>query len=55
LEKYESINVYGNSNKPKHPHYASQLPLYVKMGLKNAILDNTVLRAQGVHTYHPER
>jgi len=54
LESLQTINVFGNSNKPDYPHYANQLELYVKKEVKTVEFDLEKIKAKGVKSYHPK-
>jgi len=54
LESLETVNLFGNSSKPDHPHYTSQMELYTQQKTKNVSLDEKTIRANGVKTYHPK-
>lgn len=54
LEALNTINLYGNSAKPAHPHYADQMDMYAKQEVKKIELDVEKIRANAVKTYHPK-
>ncbi len=53
LERLETINVFGNSNKPDSPHFSDQLDIYKDMGTKKVNISRESIRASGTG-YHPE-
>ena len=50
----ETINVFGASSKPDSPHFADQLPLFLKKERKQMTLDIDQVRAKAARIYHPE-
>lgn len=49
----ESVNVYGASNRPDSPHYADQMPLFVKQRRKPMTLDKEEVLRTAKRIYHP--
>jgi penicillin amidase/acyl-homoserine-lactone acylase len=49
----QSIHQYGESNRPRSPHYADQAPLFVKRQLKPALRGEAEIRAQLEREYSP--
>ncbi len=49
----ETINSYGASNRPESPHYADQIPLYLKQQLKPMTLDKDKIFESAKAIYHP--
>lgn len=54
LESLETVNLFGNSSKPEHPHYTSQMEMYTQQKTKKVALEEKMIRANGVRTYHPK-
>lgn len=50
----ESVLVYGASNKPESPHFADQIPLYLKQERKKMTLDLEEVRKNAERIYHPQ-
>ncbi len=53
LERLETINVFGNSNKEGHPHSTDQTELYINKKTKRVELDLHRIKDLGL-VYHPE-
>jgi len=49
----ETVNTYGASSKPGHPHFADQVPLFLEQRTKRMTLDKAEVLAKAVRTYHP--
>jgi len=54
VEKIETINCYGASNRPDSPHYNDQMDLYIKQQTKLMTLDKKAILQDAKRTYHPE-
>ncbi len=54
LIKLETINLFGNSRDPESPHFNDQMEMYVAQEVKEVSLDEAVIRANAVRSYHPE-
>jgi len=52
LEQLETVNAYGNSNKPGHPHATDQTELYTTLKTKTIELDAAKFR-KGRVAYNP--
>ncbi len=52
LEQLETVNAYGNSNKPGHPHATDQTELYTTLKTKTIELDAAKFR-KGRAAYNP--
>jgi acyl-homoserine-lactone acylase len=48
-----SMVPYGSSNRPNSPHYADQLPLYMKFQTKAMPLDRAHWENEATRIYHP--
>ena len=48
-----SMVPYGSSNRPNSPHYADQLPLYMKFQTKPMPLDREHWEKEATRKYHP--
>lgn len=48
-----SMVPYGSSNRPNSPHYADQLPLYMKFQTKAMPLDRAYWEKEATRKYHP--
>ncbi len=53
VEKIETINCYGASNRPDSPHYNDQMDLYVKQQTKVMTLDKESILKNAKKQYHP--
>lgn len=54
VEKIETINCYGASNRPDSPHYNDQMELYVNQKTKVMTLDKAQILKEATQTYHPK-
>ncbi len=54
LEFMKTVNLFGNSTKPDHPHYTSQMELYVNQKVKEVELDLEKIRQNAERIYHPK-
>ncbi|BDS14266.1 penicillin acylase family protein [Aureispira anguillae] len=54
VEKIETINCYGASNRPDSPHYNDQVDLYIQQKTKVMSLDKTQILKTAKRTYHPK-
>ncbi|WMX15142.1 penicillin acylase family protein [Aureispira sp. CCB-E] len=54
VEKIESINCYGASNRPESPHYNDQMDLYLQQKTKVMSLNKTTILETAKKIYHPQ-
>ena len=54
VEKIETINCYGASNRPESPHYNDQMELYVGQKTKTMTLDKATILKNAKKQYHPK-
>lgn len=54
VEKIETINCYGSSNRPESPHYNDQMDLYVQQKTKTMTLDKATILSKAKKNYHPK-
>lgn len=54
VEKIETINCYGASNRPESPHYNDQMELYVHQKTKPMTLDKATILKNAKKQYHPQ-
>ncbi len=54
VEKVESINCYGASNRPESPHYNDQMDLYIDHQLKPMTLDKATILQNAKKVYSPQ-
>lgn len=54
LEKIESVNCYGSSNRPESPHYNDQMEMYLNKQTKTMTLDKASIMQNATNRYHPE-
>lgn len=54
VEKIETVNCYGASNRPESPHYDDQMNLYLKQELKEMTLDKEKIIKAAKQNYHPK-
>lgn len=54
VEKIETINCYGASNRPESPHYNDQMDLYVAQKTKTMTLDKASIIKNAKKQYHPK-
>lgn len=54
VEKIETINCYGASNRPESPHYADQMDMYLAEELKTMTLDKATVLKQAKKVYSPQ-
>lgn len=54
VEKIETINCYGASNRPESPHYNDQMELYVNQKTKSMTLDKATILKNAKKQYHPQ-
>lgn len=54
VEKIETINCYGASNRPESPHYNDQMELYVGQKTKIMTLDKATILKNAKKQYHPK-
>jgi acyl-homoserine-lactone acylase len=48
-----AIHQYGNVNRPRSPHYADQMPAYLKHELRESLRTEADVRRQLSAEYHP--
>jgi len=53
VEKIETVNCYGASNKPDSPHYSDQMEMFLKHELKPMTLDKKEILKTAEKSYHP--
>jgi len=54
VERIESVNCYGASNRPESPHYDDQIELYLNKELKPMSLDKQKIIEKAKRIYHPQ-
>jgi acyl-homoserine-lactone acylase len=54
VEKIESVNCYGASNRPESPHYDDQMSMYVNQELKSMSLKKEEILKDAEKSYHPK-
>ncbi|MGH1338501.1 MAG: penicillin acylase family protein [Aureispira sp.] len=54
VEKIETINCYGASNRPESPHYNDQMEVYVAQKTKTMTLDKASILKNAKRQYHPK-
>ncbi len=54
IERIESINCYGSSNRPESPHYNDQMELYLQQKTKTISLDKIQILKDAVRIYAPQ-
>lgn len=54
IEKIETVNCYGASNRPESPHYADQMDMYLNEELKTMTLDKETVLKQAKKIYSPQ-
>jgi acyl-homoserine-lactone acylase len=53
LPVIETMNMYGASSKPDNPHFADQIPRYLKQQTKPMTLDKAEVLKNAERVYHP--
>jgi acyl-homoserine-lactone acylase len=53
VEKIETINCYGASNRPESPHYSDQMEMYVNQKTKLMTLNKEKIMKEAKRSYHP--
>lgn len=54
VEKIETINCYGTSNKKYSVHYTDQMELFVNKQLKPITMNKKEILEKAVRIYHPK-
>ena len=54
VEKIETVNCYGSSNRPDSPHYNDQMEMYVNQKTKEMTLDKEKILKEAKRIYHPK-
>lgn len=54
VERIETVNCYGASNRPESPHYNDQMELYVNQKTKAMTLDKATILKNSKKQYHPQ-